>query len=449
MKPTKIRPRVARQILSALEGGVVPKQGIQHLLVGRAAETEEILSILEQVEDGASEVRIWVGDFGTGKSFMLRTIQQLALMKNFACTTADLTPTRRFQASDGKALALYRELIKHLQTQGAEEGQALPAILLRYLKTRSGKLPAFSGLSLDRGEEWMQLDSSMVQDLRREIFRDFSQFQSGGLAFEFSQALVGYLEALVENRPQKQFQILRWLGGLMETKTEAKKELQIHRIINDDTWTDALQNWAELLRRAGYAGLVANFDELVNLYKLARAQSREQNYERILNLYNDCKGGNVQGLFLNFAATRKAVYDERRGMSSYGALKGRFGLASENLQELADQRSTVQQLKPLSPEEIYTLLEKLQELYRTVYPFDPAFSPQEIARFMQAQLNRPGAEEFLTPRSVIKDFIDLLQLAEQNPDKEPKDILQSRFGRLGVMTRDAQDHDDDLSIEIL
>lgn len=198
----------------------------------------------------------------------------------------------------------------------------------------------------------------------------------------------------------------------------------------------------------GFAGFVLNFDEVVNLYKLPRAISREQNYERILNLYNETKSGQAPGLWINMGATKKTVYDSRRGMASYGALQGRFGIARETMSKYVDTTATVQELRPLTPEEIFTLLEKLQNVFQTGHGLDAGtgFTAQEIAAFMQAELNRPGAAEFLTPRAVIKDFLQLLQIVRQNPETSMAAVLKERFGTLGIVERDPDDWDESISI---
>ena len=107
----KINPKEANSIIKSLEAGVVPDIGIGHLLVGRKLEVEEIIKILENIENGDSDLRFWVGDFGSGKSFMLKTIENLALSKNFIVSTIDLNPSRRFYATDRKAVGLYLSLI--------------------------------------------------------------------------------------------------------------------------------------------------------------------------------------------------------------------------------------------------------------------------------------------------------------------------------------------------
>ena len=58
-------------------------------------------------------------------------------------------------------------------------------------------------------------------------------------------------------------------------------------------------------------------------------------------------------------------------------------------------------------------------------------------------VNRPGAAAFLTPRSVIKDYIEILSLQRQNSDHSFAQILADRFGRKpSVVAKDADDHDE-------
>ncbi|MFR9279894.1 BREX system ATP-binding domain-containing protein [Levyella massiliensis] len=422
-----LRRREAQQILQALEAGVVPTMGIQHLLVGRQAEVEEVAATLARVAEGDSDFRVWVGDFGSGKSFMLHTIEQLALQINMAAATVDLTPTRRFHASDGKGVALYQEIMKRLQTRAAAPGEALGAML----------------------DRWYDNVVQQKKDPAAFVYDGFNRFSSGGLRFELAAVVAAYMEAAAKGDALQKAQALRWMNGHMPTKTEAKRSIGVGEIITDDNWTDVLFNWSEFFRILGYSGLVVNFDECVNLYKLPRSMTREQNYERILNLYNETKGGRAPGLWINLAATRKTIFDERRGMASYGALKGRFGIAREGLSDLVDTTATVQLLKPLTPEEIYTLLEKIQTVFTTHYGLEKAaYSEEQIAQYMQAQLNRPGAAEFLTPRAVIKDFLQLLQLARQNPEVSTEELLTRRFGTLGRVEKDP-DNLDDAEISIL
>src|SRR5882672_1686527 len=99
MELAGLKSKESSSIINALQGGVVPRVGIQHMLVGRAKEAEAIIKSLENVASGNSEERFWIGDFGSGKSFMLQLIETLALRTNFVVSTVDFTPINRLYSS--------------------------------------------------------------------------------------------------------------------------------------------------------------------------------------------------------------------------------------------------------------------------------------------------------------------------------------------------------------
>ena len=437
----RINPKEASIIIKSLEGGVVPNMGVQHLLVGRNREVEEVIKILDNVADGESDIRFWVGDFGSGKSFMLATIEQIALQKNFVVSTLDLNPSRRFYATDRKAVALYTEIIDNIKTKTLKSGNVLSSIIEEWLNQ------IFSRVSEDLNVEISEiLEGEYQKEVTNEILNIIGDFSAVGLSYEFAQAIVMFYEGFINDNRLLKTNAIRWLRGDITTKTEAKKELFINQIINDDNWFDALKNMSELLLGIGYSGFVVNFDEAVNLYKIPQSVTRERNYERILNIYNEAKSNIAKGLFINFGATRKTIFDENRGLSSYGALKGRLGNEDSMDNKLVNTNRTVLGLKPLSNEEIYTLLENLVNVYNVHYKESIQISEKEIITYMEGQLNRPGADEFLTPRAVIKDFIEILDLKRQNSNVDLMDIISERFKDVLEISKDPADMDDEIEI---
>ena len=437
----RINPKEASVIIKSLEAGVVPNMGVQHLLVGRNNEVEEVIKILDNVADGESDIRFWVGDFGSGKSFMLATIEQIALQKNFVVSTLDLNPSRRFYATDRKAVALYTEVIDNIKTKTLKSGNVLSSIIEEWLNQ------IFSRVSEKLNVEISEiLEGNYQKEVTNEILNIIGDFSAVGLSFEFGQAIVKFYEGFINDNRLQKTNAIRWLRGDITTKTEAKKILGINQIINDDNWFDALKNMSELFLGIGYSGFVVNFDEAVNLYKIPQSVTRERNYERILNIYNEAKSNVAKGLFVNFGATRKTIFDENRGFSSYGALKGRLGSEDSMDNKLVNTNRTVLGLKPLSNEEIYTLLENLVNVYNVHYKESIAINESEIITYMEGQLNRPGADEFLTPRAVIKDFIEILDLKRQNPNVELIDIISERFKDVLAISKDPDDIDDEIEI---
>ena len=63
----KIRERDRNAILDALAGGVTPRQGIQHIQVGRLAETNAIIKDIDAITDGRASARIIDASYGSGK----------------------------------------------------------------------------------------------------------------------------------------------------------------------------------------------------------------------------------------------------------------------------------------------------------------------------------------------------------------------------------------------
>lgn len=438
----RVNRKEAHEIIKALEGGVVPRRGIQHLLVGRKDEVDEIIAILDSVREGGSDIRFWVGDFGSGKSFMLRTIENIAVQKNFVVSTIDLTPMRRFYASDGKAQALYREIIDRMVTQTSQDGNALDTILEEWI---TGIMMHISN------KDNIPLKEVTTGGHRRkvvdEILNTTSAFESVGLSYELGQAIVKYYEGIIDEDKVLRLKAMRWIRGDIETKTEAKKELGIGRIINDDNWYHAIKNLSELFASIGYSGFIINFDEAVNLYKLPKASTRERNYEMILNIFNECKSNQAKNLFINFGATRKIVFDENRGMASYGALKGRLGIEKAMDSQLVNTNRTALPLKPLTNEELYTLLDNLNNIYNVHYGSEIVMHPEHIRMYMEEQLNRPGADEFLTPRAVIKDYLEILDLIRQNSSLSVIEVLESQFGKeVRPVMKDENDKDDEIEV---
>mgnify|MGYP001157844623 CR=1 FL=1 len=438
----RVNPKEADNIIKALEGGVVPRRGIQHLLVGRNEEVQEIISILDSIIEGGSDIRFWVGDFGSGKSFMLRTIESVGIQKNFVVSTVDLTPTRRFYASDGKAKALYSAIVDNIAIQTSQDGNTINTILEEWINSIIMEISKRDNIPMN---QLLTMENKSI--VENKILNTTSAFNSVGLSYELGQAIVKYYEGIVEDNKVLKLKALRWIRGDMDTKTESKRELGIERIVNDDNWYDAIKNLAELFLGLGYSGFIINFDEAVNLYKLPLARTRERNYERILNIFNECKSNTAKGLFINFGTTRKTIFDEYRGMSSYGALKGRLGTEDSMDSKLLNTNRTVLPLKPLSVEEKYTLLENLNNIYNVHYRQNIAMTTEHIKMYMEEQLNRPGAAEFLTPRSVIKDYIEILDLIRQNPDVSIENIIYEKFGKKPIpITKDEANKDDEIEV---
>ena len=124
-------------------------------------------------------------------------------------------------------------------------------------------------------------------------------------------------------------------------------------------------------------------------------------------------------------ATPQTVEDRRRGLYSYEALRSRLSEGRFSRPGTRDLLAPVIRLEPLTAEEMLVLCEKLSHMHRDLYGYTRLCTTQELSDFIRTEYSRIGAEQNITPREVIRDFIELLDLAWQHPDQTFSDLLLS------------------------
>ena len=419
---SNLKPKEATAIVNSLLGGVVPKIGVQHITVGRSAEVEAFLTALEDVKNGHSIVKFWIGEFGSGKSFMLHLLNTVALKQKFVVANADFTPDNRLYANDGKGLALYAQIMDNVSIQTKPEGGALSTLLDKWIEQIMMQTAQSNEISLAdiRDGQYQQLIQNNIMKTVNEIT------EVGG--FDFAWVIGKYYEGFIREDEHLRRNALRWLKGEYKTKTEARTDLGVREVINDLNYYDMLKNFCKLFVSIGYSGFMINLDEAINLYKISTSVMREKNYEKILSIYNDCFQGKISNLFINFAGTREVLENPRRGLFSYQALKSRLETNKFETQKIRDFAQPVIRLMPLDHNEIFVLLKKLKDVFDFNYKVELNVTNQDIQQFMEELFNKPGANEFLTPREVIRDFLNILSIIRQNPGADK----QKLFGDLEI-----------------
>lgn len=419
---SNIKPKEATAIINSLLGGVVPRIGVQHITVGRSAEVEAFVQALKEVKDGHSMVKFWIGDFGSGKSFMLHLLNTVALKQKFVVTSADFTPDNRLYSNDGKATILYSAIMDNIAIQTKPEGGALSTLLEKWIEQIVIQTAKENNISLSaiRKEEYLNLVQNNIMRIVNEIS------DVGG--FDFGVVVMKYYEAYIRGEDLLKRNALKWLKGEYKTKTEARQDLGVREIINDLNYYDMLKNFSRLFVSIGYSGFMVNLDEAVNLYKISTSVMREKNYEKILTIYNDCFQGKVSNLFINIAGTKEFLENERRGLFSYQALKSRLESNKFESSDIRDFAQPVIKLLPLDHNEVFVLLKKLKAVFEFNYKTQINITDTDIKLFMEEMFNKPGASEFLTPREVIRDFLNILSLIRQNPTIDIKKL----FGEIQI-----------------
>lgn len=399
----RVPKRVAAVILNSLKGGVVPRIGLPYITVGREVEIRALLTDLSLIADGGASFRFLVGRYGAGKSFLLQTIRTHAMGEGFVVADADLSPERRLQGGQGQGLATYRELIRNISTKTRPEGGALNLILDRWVASCA------------------DVDESVVN-------AQLAPLEEMVHGFDFTRKLRRYRAAVSEGDEETMSRVTKWIRGEYRTKSEARVELGSSTIISDDDWYDYVKLIARFLVCSGYKGMLVLIDELVNLYKIPNAITRQYNYEKILTMYNDTLQGKAQYLGMIMGGTPTSIEDRRRGVFSYEALRSRLAQGRFARDDLKDMLAPIIRLQPLTYEELLVLIEKLMQIHAGYFGWTPTLTENDLVDFLKIEFGRVGADTHLTPREVIRDFIELLDILCQNPDANVAELLQSVGG---------------------
>jgi len=413
----RVPRRIAQVIINSLKGGVVPRVGLPYITVGRDREVAALLHDLDLVADGGASFRFLVGRYGSGKSFLLQTIRNHAMGRGFVVADADLSPERRLQGTGGQGLATYRELIRNLSTKTRPEGGALNLVLDRWVSNVQSQVTLEDGLSPE--------DPAFADAMERRIMGTMASVQELVHGYDFARLLTMYWRAHLEGDDETKANVTKWFRGEYRNKTEARRELGVNIVIGDDDWYDYLKILATFLVGAGYKGLVILLDEMVNLYKIPNAVSRQYNYEKVLTMYNDTLQGKAHHLGIIMSGTPQAIEDRRRGLYSYEALRSRLTQGRFSQDGLVDMLAPVIRLEPLTHEELLVLVEKLADIHAGLFGYQRTITQDELVRFLETEYGRVGADTHLTPREVIRDFVEMLDILSQNPGVTVEQLLGS------------------------
>ena len=367
MSDCKISRATAAIVLNSLKGGVVPRVGLEYIAVGRKNEIQALLQDVSIIEQGGSAIRFIEGKYGSGKTFLLHTLRNHVMEKNFVVTDVELAADRRLAGNKGQGLATYRELISNMATRACPDHGALQLILDKWIDRLENEVVQYEGL----------VPGHEIFDVRvsQKIYKITSSMEEKVNGFDFGKVLASYYKGHRTGDMELQRRALRWLCGEYGTRTDAKTDLGVNLIITDENWFDFIKLFADFVVKAGYAGLYVCLDELAALYELPSRLSREYNYNKLLSVCNDAMQGRASYMGIILGVTKEAMEDPARGVFSFGPLRAR----------LAENTSCVIRLSVLEPAEMYVLLEKLSHIHGMLYGYTPGLEHGDYIYFLKQQ----------------------------------------------------------------
>ena len=398
MEKIKIKAKEKNAIIESLKAGIVPRIGLQHIQVGRSDEIKELIKDYDLISNEGAKTRFIIGEYGSGKTFFLTLAKLIAHEKNLVVVSADITTERVLCSSDGKSQKLFSELITNISTKTKPDGGALRSIVEKWA---TKFLQSYNNVLILKENINKELE---LESLKNDVAR-----------YDSSNVLETYINAYQNGDYINMSQVLRWLRAEYTTKTEARTDLGVRTIIDDNNFFDYLKLFAGFVRLAGYSGLIVNIDELAVLARL-KSNIRNKNFERILNIVNDSFKGTSEHIGFIFGGTPEFLEDKYKGLYSYGALESRLAdnpFAKEGMKDLS---GPVIRLDNLSQEELYILFINIRNVFAEFDETKFLVSENDIKLFMQWLMNKLGAKSYLLPRDSIKYFIGLLSQLQNYPE---------------------------------
>ncbi|AFY50113.1 Protein of unknown function (DUF2791) [Nostoc sp. PCC 7524] len=408
MAKLKISKKTSTALINSLGAGVVPRIGVEHIAVGREKELKSLLQNLDDIAEGVAAFRFIIGNYGSGKSFMLQMIRNRAMEQGFVVADADLSSERRLAGSNNEGLATYRELMSRLSTKTRPDGGALVSILEGWINKIQQEVVKETELRPnDEGFD------DKVETKIREVIHYIEDLVHG---FDFGTVIAAYWRGYRLDNDDLKNAALRWLRGEFSTKIEAKAALGVRVIIDDESWYDYIKLIAKFVAEIGYKGLLVLMDEAVNIYQISTTVTREKNYNRLLAMFNDTMQCKAEHLGIVIGGTTKFLEDPNRGLFADPAWRRRTKESRFATQaDVQEFLGPVIRLNPLSEAEILTLLQRLTEIHATHFGYEKTLTNRELKEFVQEIVNRLGAEALLTPGEIVRDFISVLNILHHNP----------------------------------
>lgn len=422
LKNQKIPKRILLSLLSSLSAGVVPRTGAPYVAIGRDEELSLFLNDIQSLEEDGSFFRFIIGKYGSGKSFLIQLMRVCALERGFVCADADLSPEKRICGGKGAGLATYRELMKNLSVKTSPDGNALTSIISKWLSSVKSRVAS---------EGYAPSGDSFEKEVAKSIFALTGELESSVGGFDFANVIKCWYKADSDGDDEMKSCCIRWIRGEYNTRTEAKRVLPVSDIITDESWFDYIKLFSMFVKKTGYGGLVMFIDECVNLYKIPNRIARESNYEKLLSMFNDTLQGGSKNLGIIMGGTPQFLEDRRRGLFSYEALRSRLEGGRFEISGYKNIMGPVIRLRRMSDSELLALVARVTRLHSSYYEWTPEVTPENMEAYISLCLKRVGADEMVTPREIIRDYLSLLNILLQNPTASFESLIEkSEFSSL-------------------
>ena len=397
-----------RETIDALRAGTVPRRGLDLLAVGIDRFASAVDSELDAVRGGSGVLKAVRGEYGSGKTFFARWLQERAKRAGFAVAEVQIsetdTPLHRLET-------VYRRLMERLSTADQEQG-AFRSIVDAW----------FFALEEDLAQAGEPLDESALLDRTNELMEK-RLAPITKLAPTFATTLRSYRTALAAGNSAEAEALLAWVAGQPNVSAAAKRRAGLKGDVDHFGALSFLQGLLVMLRDAGFAGLVVVLDEVETLQRV-RGDVREKGLNALRQLIDEVYGGRFQGLYLLVTGT-PAFFEGPQGIQRLPPLAQRLHVEFGIEDRFDNPRSVQIRLRNFDIQGLIEVGRKVRDLFADGSPCADRVRSLANDAYLEtlahAMVGALGGKVGLAPRLYLKKLVgDVLDRIEQFPDFNPR-----------------------------
>lgn len=394
-------------IIEAFRNGNVPASGVKSVCLGRKSEIEEFQYLLEQIDQGKSFARFLNGEYGAGKSFFLKVLEEMAFEEDFVVAWITISNNIPFNKID----VVYRNITKNLR---CKTGTSLEHIIDRWLT--SLKMIALNKSSYV-SEQNRIMDENIRSDLKN--VREHSN--------SFATAVENYHRLMKQEKYETANFAMAWIRGDPNIPFIEKRKFGVKGDISKENAINFLEALSTFVKSTGYSGLVILVDEVESIMNLHNSKLRDVAYNYLRDIYDNCNMGKFKNSLFVFAGTPQFYDDQKKGVYSFPPLYDRITNIWDN--DYKDIRKPIITLNGFTEKNLIDISEKIMIIHSEVYKWNAKnkINPilKDIIKYIQEEnIGLTGRKSI--PRDFIKRFVSLLDIVQQDQSsfKDSQSILE-------------------------
>ena len=397
-------------IVSALRRGTVPSSGLDALAVGIDSFAPTLDDELESVSAGRGGFKAVRGEYGTGKTFFGRWLQERARARGFAATEVQIneteTPLHRLET-------VYRRLVEHLGTADTASG-AFRGVIDGWFYALEQDVLADASVDASDAEGLLLRTNALMEARLGAISKT---------APAFSAVLRTYRRALAAGDGMLADGLISWLAGQPNVAASIKRAAGIKGDLDHFGATNFLVGLLTILRDSGFSGLVMVLDEVETLQRM-RTDTREKGLNALRQWIDEIDAGRYPGLYLVITGT-PAFYDGPQGVQRLAPLAQRLHVDFGTDRRFDNPRAVQIRLAAFDHTSLLAVGRRVRDIYADGRPNEQRLrsvvDDSYLDALARAVAGGLGGKVGVAPRLFLKKLVsDVLDRVDLHEDFDPR-----------------------------